>query len=384
MSSFFDNLEAQIRSVARARTGSTGPTDLPDSHPRRRGLGWLSAGIAAVPIFAGVLVTLAVVGAALVLVGHHGHGNRAPQGSPPPGQNVAAIIAHTPQRQLRRELSYITTATTGVERSKACRLQQPAGATYIHGSPGPDLLSILGVLRRPATPADRLNSEAVAGTPDIYRAYVRRAFSAGGISYYIVPTRYDRAASVPSERCFALQVAALNRELPKLPVSLREPTRELQGAFIAYDRSIVAHAPRDTICFVNIGRNESGTGCGIGPEAIKEGLPVQEDQGTYSGVVPDGVATVTLSSPAAGGKPAHAVTVSVIGNVYSAHLSTRFRSPPTPTVTWRSAQGRVLKRISPPNAAARASACKRDPLACLAVQGAAVGTSSVSSSGRAR
>ena len=336
------------------------------------------------PILAGVLVTLAVVGAAFLLVGHRGHGNTPPQGSPPSGQNIAAIIAHTPQRQLRRELSYITTATAGVERSKACRVQQPAGATYIHGSPGSDLLSILGVLRRAATPADRLDSEVVAGTPDIYRAYVRRASSAGGISYYIVPARFDRAASIPSERCFELQVAALKGELPKLPVPLRQPTRKLQRAFIAYDRSIVAHAPRDTICFVSIGRNESGTGCGITPEAIKEGQAGQDNQGTYSGVVPDGVATVTLSFPTAGGQTAHAATVSVIGNVYAAHVSTRSISVPTPTIIWRSAQGRVLKRISPPNAAARASACKQYPLACLAVQGASAETSSASSSGRAR
>jgi len=384
MSSFFDDLEAQLRSAARARTGSAGPSDVPVRRRRRPGLGWLGAGIAAVPILAAVLVTLVVVGAAFVLAGHRGHGSASPQGSPPPGQNIAAIIAHTPQQQLRRELSYITTATAGVERSKACRVQQPAGATYIQGSPGPDLLSILSVLRRPATPADRLNSEVVAGTPDIYRAYVRRASSAGGISYYIVPARYDRAASIPSERCFELQAAALNQELPKLPASLRQPARELQRAFIAYDRSIVAHAPRDTICFVNIGHNETGTECGIPPDAIKEGQAGQENQGTYSGVVPDGVATVTLSFPAARGRPARAVTASVNSNVYSVHVSTPSVSPPTPTVIWRSSQGRVLKRISAPNAAARASACKRHPLACLAVQSAAVETSSASSSGHAR
>ena len=383
MSSFFDSLEAQLGSAARARTASADPSDVPASRRRRRGLGWLSAGVAVAPILAGVLVTLVVVGAALVLAGHRGHGPTAPQGSPPPGQNITAIIAHTPQRQLRRELSYITTATAGVEKSRACRLQQPAGVTYIHGSPGPDLLSILGVLRRPATPADRLNPEAVAGTPDIYRAYVRRAFSVGGISYYIVPARYDRAASIPSDHCFALQAAALKRALPTIPASLRQPTRELQAAMVADYESMAAHAPRDTICFVYVSRHDTGTECGIPPRAISEGQAGQQDQGGYSGVVPDGVATVTLTFPATRVRPAQTMTVSVNNNVYTARVSTSSFSLSPPTVVWRSAQRRVLKRWSPPTAAARASACEQEPLACLAIEGSSSETNSGSSSGSA-
>jgi hypothetical protein len=61
-----------------------------------------------------------------------------------------------------------------------------------------------------------------------------------------------------------------------------------------YDPSIAAHTPRD----------ERGTGCGITAGAIKEGLAVQDDQGTDSGVVPDGAGTVTLTFPAARGQPA--------------------------------------------------------------------------------
>lgn len=339
--------------------------------PRRR---WLDAA----PVLAAMLIAVAVVGGALVLLGHRGHGPVS--GSRPPGGGIGAIIAHTPQRQLHRELAYIAAATRSVQTSKACQLQQPSGATYIQGSPGPDLLSILGVLRRPATPADRLNPKAVAGTPDIYRDYVRRAFSARGASYYIVPVRFDRAATLPSDRCFALQTTALNRYLPGIPASLRQPTRELQAALITYFRTIAAQAPA-TICLVNVAGNDTGSLCGIAPKGIEEGLATDipgTNLDTFTGVVPDGVATVTLIFP----PPAHAVTTRVEGNVYavhaSIHVSIPSRSRLSPTVIWRSPEGRVLKRISPSNPATRARLCRQHPVACLLIQVATVAPSEAS------
>lgn len=385
MSPFFDDLEAQLRSAARARAGAPAAgRDIPRSHRQRPR--WLRAGVGAVPVVAAVLAPLVVVGVALVLLGHRGHGSSPP--TPPPGTGISAIIAHTPQHRLRREFGYIAAATRGVESSKACRPQLPAGVSYVHGSPGSDLLSLLGVLRRPATPADHLTpgvAGALTGTPDIYRAYVRRAFSAGGVSYYVVPTRYGRAASFPSDRCFELQAAALDRYLPKIPASLRQPTRNFQAAMIAYYQSIAAHAPRDAICLVNVARNESGTQCGIAPRAIEEGLatqnPYQSNHGTYSGVVPDGVATVTLLFPAAKGQPTRSLSAPVRSNVYAVQMTTPSGPAPSPTVLWRSTEGRVLKRISPPDAAARARACKQNPL-CPLLQGATqTGSASISSSG---
>jgi hypothetical protein len=302
---------------------------------------------------------------------------------PPPGANIGAIIAHTPQKQLRRELAAITAATRAAQSSRGCTLAQRVGVTsYVGGAPGSDLLSILGVLRRPATRADRLNLSGLEAIPDVYRAYVRRALLVGGVSYYIVPARFDRAASIPSVHCLALEVAALDRELPRIPAPLREPTRELQAALIAWERRATANAPRDTICFVSVGGNTTAGECGTSPEAIKQGRAGDDNNGTHSGVVPDGVATVTLIFPAAAGYPERSVTTSVTGNVYAIHMS---RSPRVdglhpPTVIWRSVRGRVLKRIIPPptTAAAQAATCKRNPVPCLFLEAGTYSTSSAS------
>jgi hypothetical protein len=376
MSSFFDDLEAQLRGAAQTRAGASAPAG-GARRGRRRLRGWLRAA----PVLAAVLVALAVAGAALLLVGHRGQGGAA--GSRPPGGGIGSIIAHTPKRQLHRELAYVMAATQAVHNSKACRLRQPVGVTYAQGSPGSDLLSILGVLRRPATPADHLDlSRLGPPVPDVYRAYIRRALSADGVSYYIIPARFDRAASVPSDRCFELQTQALNRGLPKIPTSLRQPTREIQAALIAWERSIAAHAPRDTICFVSLGHSSTGASCGATPQAIKAGQGAGNDDGTYSGVVPDGVATITLILPATAGHPVRSFTVRVTGNVYAVRTDQNplhaFLHPPT--VIWRSADGRVLKRISPPTntAAARNRVCKQVPVPCLVIGASSGGTSSAS------
>jgi hypothetical protein len=368
------------RLVTGSADAAAGVGELPPARRRRRG--WLRTSIGVVPVLAAVLVPLAVVGAALTLLGRGGHGTPP---TPPAGGGIGGLIAHTPQRQLRREVAYIEAATTSVLNTKTCRLKPaPKGVTFVIGSPGADLLSILGVLRRPATPADRLQGlqNLLAGTPDIYRSHVRRAFSSAGTSYYIVPTRTDRAISTPSDRCFALEAAALDRELPKIPASLRQQTRELASAMIAYIRGVVTHAPRDGICLVTAGSNENGGSCGIAAAQIESGEATQDDNGTYIGIVPDGVATVTLTFPASAGHPGRSVTTPVRSNVYAVFVAhdLPLNAHSTPTVIWRTAQGRVLKRIAPPTAADEAALCRREPIACLIAQTATV-TQSSSSSG---
>jgi hypothetical protein len=366
MSSFFDDLEAQLSSAARARAGASAPAGGDAPRRRRRRRGWLRAA----PVLAAVVIALVVVGGALVLLGHRGNGGAS--GSRPPGGSIGALIAHTPKRQLHQELRYVFAATQSVQSSKACQLQQPSGVTYVQGSPGPDLLSILGVLRRPANPADRLNARGVGSIPDVYRAYIRRALSAGRVSYYIVPGRFDRAAASPPERCFELLAAALNRYLPRIPAASRRPTHEIGAAYIAYLRTIASQAPQDAIYLVDVPGDGHGSPDQMTPKGIEDGFATENflgtPVGTFSGVVPDGVATVTLALPAIGRQPAHAVTTRVEGNVYAVRVSGLSRSQVSPTVIWRSPEGRVLKRMSTSDAANRAFICKQSPVGCLLAQ----------------
>jgi hypothetical protein len=248
--------------------------------------------------------------------------------------------------------------------------------SFIPGSPGPALLSTLGVLRRPASRGDRLANQSLAGTNDVYAGFVRRALDVRGVSYYVAAARNDSGAWLPSPRCFAMQTAAARAYARKIPAGVRAQTLALQAAFIAYDRRAAAQAPRDVVCLVSTARNGGGSECGVTTAAIRAGVAPSNDQGTFSGVVPDGVASVTLRFPAAGGRAADAVTATVTGNMYAVHVTGMSDAPPTePTMIWRSADRRVLKTI--PVATARY--CRQHPLPCLAVAGSGVSEASSSS-----
>jgi hypothetical protein len=364
VSPFFDELEAQLRSAAREAAGA--PDTPRAGRQRRRPRRWWPARIDLAPVLTSVIVVL-VVGAALVLLGHGGH-PPTPPASPPPNAGLAALIGKTPQKQLRREFGYISTATKSVLASPECQVQQPAGVSIVHRAPDRTLLSLLAILRRPATPADRLNPDVFTGVSEVYAGSTRRALSAGGETYYLVVAAVDLAESIPSDRCFALETRALARYAPKIPPRLRNPTLDLQAGYIAYFRNLAAHSARDQVCVAEVGRSESGTSCGFPATEIKQGVPPSDDNGVFNGVVPDGVASVTLAFPAGTGHAARSVTGRVTGNLYAIAVSS---SPtdrlPQPGVTWRSADGRVLKSVPVPAAAAERAACQK-LVACALIQ----------------
>ncbi|MBV9604048.1 MAG: hypothetical protein JO027_03010 [Solirubrobacterales bacterium] len=379
MSQFFDELESQLRSAAETVAGAG---SVPRAGRPRRRRRWLPARIELAPVLASVIVVL-VVGAALVLLGRgHGVNQPTPPASPSPNGGLAALIQHTPQKQLRQEFAYMAAATRGVQASPACQVQQPSGVSFVHATPDPQLLSTIGVLRRPAEPSDHLANAVLAGIPDVYSGFIRRAFSVDGRSMYVVVAGFDRATSVPSDLCFALQEQALERYLPKIPPGLRTPTTELQTGYIAWDQQLVAHTPRDGICLIEIGRSESSTSCGITAAQISLGVTPTDDQGVYSGIVPDGVATVTLTFPAAHGHPARSVTGPAIGNVYTIAAGLEPQQPvePTPTVTWRSAHGALIKTIPVPTPAQERAGCRQALVACTLLQDGGLTESSGSSS----
>jgi hypothetical protein len=279
-------------------------------------------------------------------------------------------------------------ATRKVLGARPCRVAMNAPARMIKTSPGSELLSTLGLLRRPATAADRLppHALALAGTGvSIYAGAARRAPTGfGGRATFIVPIRESAKAGFPSDRCFALQTAAVKQALPSMPRSLRARTWALTNAFIAADRSLAARPPVDGICQITIMPGHGlSSGCGMTVAAIKHGMLPEEDNGTFSGLVPEGVATVQLRFAAGGGRAAHTVTAQVHDNVYSVHAPGLAAGAPVfPTVVWRAADGKVLKTHSEPpeaNPQTLKQVCARHPSACapmvLATSATAVGHS---------
>jgi hypothetical protein len=368
VSSFFDDLEDQLRTAAQARTSARAA----GSRPPRRRRAWLRN----VPVLAAVSFTLAIAVAALVLLGHGRTPTPTPPAARPPGGGLASILGGKPSKRTQRELAYITAADRQVQDSRACRPRLPAESPVINRPPGRALLSTIGVLRRPATAADLPKTPIGGLGTRVYAGYTRRTLVVDGTSYYVVAARDQPSFGIPSARCLALETAALERSLPRIPAALRAPTRELQARLAAYDRGLAERKPVDSICVAKVRRNGGGTDCGLTVAAIKHGVPVSNDQGTYSGVVPDGVASVTLRVPASAGRPAHDVTTAVVNNTFAVHVAGA-RSTALPSrVIWRSASGRTIKTISDPSPQGLAKYCAAHPTACAPGSSASSSSSS--------
>jgi hypothetical protein len=348
MSRFFDDLEAQLYTAARAQTAARRGAGRPKSR-------WLRTA-AALPIFLAVGTAIAVAVVALTLIGHdHTTTSNAPGGgaSPPHvslGGPPSGPLGHPSPRQ-DRELSYINAAMAKVLPTPACQQGGPGASTISEGSPSERLLSILGVLRRPATPQDQLPARRAGrayppGVQNIYVHYIRLARVKNGVSYYIVPAGRVGVGERTSARCYAEQVAALRSELPRIPAALRASTLTLQTQLIAQRRRNEKQRPHEGICVETRSRAEGGGSCGDSASDIERRGTIQTDGPIVSGVVPDGVATVTFQYPASKGLSALTVATDVVGNVFAVSIARANGGHFPPTIIWRSAQGNIIKTIS--------------------------------------
>jgi hypothetical protein len=320
MNDFFADLEAQLDAAARSRVAGRNP----NRKPRLRSL---RTGVGAVAMTAAAAVVVVVVVVALTL----GHGHA---GGSPPGASGA--------RQ-QQELNYIRTASQKALRSAACRETRTGAPTLNYGSPSPALLSILAVLRRPATGADTVRRSFLRNLDanGIYVHYIRLARVANGASYYIVPAATLLPNLTLGARCDSAIAAALRAELPRIPPALRSPTLAAASRLAARRRQLAAHLAGGGICLLTyqVKGNANGGSCGATVSELKQ-------QG-FGGVVPDGVATVTIRYPATNALAARTVTANVIANMFAIPPQPRDRRGLLPTITWRSAHGKILQTIPP-------------------------------------
>jgi hypothetical protein len=344
MSNFFDELEAQLHAAARARVAGQHA-----GRPSR--LRWLRKGAGAVPILAAMALAVAITVVALTTLGHgHAAGPQGALGPPGPLQ--------------KQELRYIADAAKAVRRTAVCRNRGPAVPAISHGSPSQMLLSTLGVLRQPATTADRLprSLQSGADTRGIYVNYIRLARVKNGISYYVVPAAASFARLTLPESCYAALVAALRAELPRVPAPLRAPTLSLQAQLIARQRELAQQQAAGVICLEFSSASGSGGSCGATPAQIAQ-TGMISTIGRISGVVPDGVTTVTIRYPASNGRAAQTVTTDVVSNVFATSIVRSTDRNLSPTIIWRSAQGKVLKTVleNRRNQAATSGFCSAKP-----------------------
>ncbi|MFZ0379430.1 MAG: hypothetical protein WCD11_16370 [Solirubrobacteraceae bacterium] len=323
-------------------------------------------------IAASSAIVLVVAAAAIVALGGH---------KPPPSHPVvaAAPVRHhgrTGQKQYSvtgtmsvveigkappGSMSHVYAALTAVQSKDAdCTPFHPngAGMTVSEGAPSAYMLSVLGVLRHPSTAADRLPAPfyrpdhrllPIGLARQVYIRYIRRARVVNGISYYIVPAAQVGPIAPPASvlnRCYAEEIQALKNQLGNVSASLRASTLKVGATLFTQMRATSARQ-RDTEGVVDLewGSGGGGGGAGASPQTIEQHGSLDGDGSAVYGIVPSGVATVTLRWS---GKRAP-VTAAVVNNMFVLTAPRSGRTPvPPPKMVWRAANGRVIKTVSTP------------------------------------
>lgn len=314
------------------------------------------------------LAAIAVAAFVLTAVRHHPaqpHPTRPSIGSSPPPVSSGPVLPSNPTRRQLKEESYLRSALVAVaNRDRGCEMVSRSGGrpgSVSEGSPSQSLLSILAVLRRPARPTDRLpvrityhpyQRDPTGSLPPlkgIYVRYIRRARWRFGAGYYLIPAADANPLRPLPQRCYAQQQAALRRELPHIPSSLRAGTLALEPRYL--NQLKLNAAQREGVCLAALNDTGNGDSCGGGftLSAIEEGHTLASGGptgvGVVYGVVPDGVATVTLLYHGR-----RSQTVPAINNVFILrNPGQRLPQNGFPDkMIWRSAQGTIIKTIAEP------------------------------------
>ena len=362
-----DLVEAHARVVARrgrlrhgwlTRRAGTAGTDAAGSVARARRLAL--AGARGLPTILVVAVTLGV-GVAFVVLVHARHAST--------GTAVARLL---------REQRYITIASLQTERRDPACVPAAQPFVRIDGTPSRGLLSSLAALRAPGggpvgAMADDLQHVGPPVPTGVYALYerlartvalpaTRSAPAASTRVYVVAAANVTGAVSVPS-RCDAEQTAALRGELPQIPSALRTPTLQLAARTLAQRRSTVQNA--EGIAVVALSHSASGPSIdaysATTTQFLQRGAISQvgfrSGTGTLlSGVVPDGVASVTLHFPArfGGANPAPPLSVTAlpVENVFVVRLRRSFipqafGGTTADSIKWRAANGTVIRTIRP-------------------------------------
>jgi hypothetical protein len=364
MSPFFDDLEAQLQTAARAQSPAT------NSRYRDGGRRWIGVALRAAPVGLAVLCALAIAVLAVVFV-HHGRPGavgRSATSSASSSSGPVQLLPLHPSPAERAELALIYGAQQTVNRSdQACQVALPdlgnpsRRPSLSEGSPSRSTLAALGVLRRPAVHSDKLPPRIIGAPPnqhafpdgtippvkDVYVRYIRKARHRYGANYYVVPAGNINISEAIPTRCYDLQERVLATKLAHVSAPVRAGTLGLERRYLTQMRHNAL--PYPGVCLLAINGTGNGDGdCGAGGSLaqIKNGLAVSGGAPTgaevYYGLAPDGVRRITFSFDS---KYAHhPVTALVISNVFVVR-NDRGRLGPIAREIWRAADGLIIKVI---------------------------------------
>ena len=247
-----------------------------------------------------------------------------------------------------------------IARDRACSPESTKTVPLTsNGSPDKTLTSILGALRRPASRADwssrfeevlpgagpggPVGARAPTGV-DAYVHAARRARTAFGVTFYILPAGDETGLRLTPVRCDPEQSRALARVLRGDTSSARARAVALQRQYLSWQR-YEALDPEGIVLLTRNRKAVGDDGAASTAQIAQQGLldpnagaPVRA---LISGVVPDGVASVTVRYRI--GRP---VNATVIDNIFVA--VPRHGAEGLASVVWRSASGSIFKVV--PNA----------------------------------
>lgn len=308
---------------------------------------WVRRAGRLIPVLVALAVMAAVVVVALTVSSRHANAP-APARPRPPVPALGAISevsGGSSHSGVGAPLEVMTAANQTVARDRACAGSVAHLPVRSSGQPSLALRTALGVLRLPAT-GDQVSSAVLdsMSARDVYAGAIRRARSAFGMTFYIVPAGNVTGIVPVPARCAAEQRQALTRALAHRTAGKRAELLKAQALFIAQEAALAAHP--EGICIVestpgNITR--ISTDCGYTLATIESGRVFSVIDGhpgaLFAGVVPDGVASVTLRYGLV------TVTADVVRNVFASRYPHGVATTVLPQITWHSADGRVIRTI---------------------------------------
>ncbi len=288
---------------------------------------------------------------------------------------TVAVAGSSKQERGRQQLvdEFLNRAEREVQRDPACRtFPRARKPTFVEGAPSERLLSTLALLRRPESADEqRLASHEpfpFAFAEDIYRRYIRIATRASGHQLVIFVARDADPSEPRPERCRAELRRRFTRMVRGRPTAFRRYALRILRRLVRAQRRREGRAPLEGVFVFDrsiFQERVGGGGGGGGAREIRRagsfrasGIRDAPGRARVSGLVPDGVATITATFDRAGsrlgpGRPRRyrrvvRRTVSVRENVVSFVVSRAPQDAFAERMVWRSADVRVVRIVRSP------------------------------------
>jgi hypothetical protein len=270
---------------------------------------------------------------------------------------------------LKREriaVKLINRATQRVRRDhRSCRPSFRVGSrpTFTDARPSDALLDALGVLRRPATDADRLDLSALflPFARNIYENWIHVATAVDGHQFFVVVAQERLRVPPLPRRCIALENEELDRLLQDSDAAVQRVAHRIKERVDRTEHPKGGFEPAEAI-FLFDRTADGGLGGGGGGVDLRwflrHGLFASSGtngRSTVSGLLPDGVASVdfTFARSVSRGPyrdpktypRAISLTAQVQDNVVAFDVDRPGPGAFPTQMVWRRADGSVLRRI---------------------------------------